>query len=94
MVVTQFLDTLEFFGFFLSLFFQSLCFSDLEVSIEIPSNKRILSSAVSNLLLSLLKALFIFVTVVFFFFNLFVFFFCLFYFISSIHFWFLGFSSL
>lgn len=67
MVVTQFLDTLEFFGFFLSLFFQSLCFSDLEVSIEIPSNKRILSSAVSNLLLSLLKALFIFVTVVFFF---------------------------
>lgn len=75
MVVTQFLDTLEFFGFFLSLFFQSLCFSDLEVSIEIPSNKRILSSAVSNLLLSLLKALFIFVTVVFFFFNLFVFFF-------------------
>lgn len=59
--------------------FFSLCFLVLKVSIIIFSSSKILSSAVSNLLMSPLKALFLYVTM-----------FC----ISIISFWFLEFSPL
>ena len=57
-VVPQFLDILFFFLF--RLFFFSNCISVLEVSIDKPLYSEILSSAMYDLLMSLLNMLFIF----------------------------------